>query len=256
LTGDGPALTLAGATAGKEDAAMTAHASHPPYTCPICGQSRSPQTIVHGEMIRSAVADLIHRDHPEWDGRAPVCLQCLQHFRTEYVEDVLEDERGELSAIDKDVLDSFKEQDLLAANLNAEFDSSLTTGQRVADAVATFGGSWTFIGIFGAVLVVWMAINTIILMHRPFDPYPFILLNLVLSCLAAIQAPVIMMSQNRQESKDRLRSENDYRVNLKAELEIRHLNEKMDLLLTRQWQRLLEIQRIQVELMEEMTRKR
>ena len=107
---------------------------------------------------------------------------------------------------------------------------------------------------FGVILVVWIAINSIALIWR-FDPYPFILLNLVLSCIAALQAPVIMMSQNRQEAKDRLRAEHDYQINLKAELEIRHLNAKIDLLLTHQWHRLLEIQQIQTELIEELARK-
>ncbi|HSA81745.1 MAG TPA: DUF1003 domain-containing protein, partial [Geminicoccaceae bacterium] len=120
------------------------------------------------------------------------------------------------------------------------------------DAIAAFGGSWTFILLFGAVILVWVLINAVALLARPFDPYPFILLNLVLSCLAAVQAPIIMMSQNRQEARDRLRSENDYRVNLKAELEIRHLHEKLDHLLQHQWERLMEIQQIQIELMNEI----
>ncbi len=111
---------------------------------------------------------------------------------------------------------------------------------------------WASDSLFAGVLIVWITINSIAMMGKPFDPYPFILLNLVLSCLAAIQAPVIMMSQNRQESKDRLRAENDYRVNLKAELEIRHLHSKIDLLLTHQWQRLLEIQQVQTDLLEEL----
>ncbi len=126
----------------------------------------------------------------------------------------------------------------------------------MADRVATFGGSWNFILIFGSVLLVWIAVNSIALLSKPFDPFPFILLNLVLSCLAAIQAPVIFMSQNRQEAKDRLRAENDYRVNLKAELEIRHLHAKLDLLLTHQWQRLLEIQQVQTDLLSELGRSR
>ena len=123
----------------------------------------------------------------------------------------------------------------------------------MADRIADFGGSWTFILSFGGFILVWVVINTIVLIARPFDPYPFILLNLFLSCLAAIQAPIIMMSQNRQELRDRLRSENDYRVNLKAELEIRHLHEKLDHLLQHQWERLIEIQQIQIELMNELT---
>ena len=131
--------------------------------------------------------------------------------------------------------------------------SSLIRGCQVQDVPP---GSWRFISIFMAVLFIWIFINTIVLIHKPFDPYPFILLNLILSCIAAIQAPIIMMSQNRQEAKDRLRSEHDYRVNLKAELEIRHPHEKMDHLLMTQWQRLLEIQEVQTELMEELARKR
>jgi uncharacterized membrane protein len=121
--------------------------------------------------------------------------------------------------------------------------------------MAEFGGSWRFISLFIAVMVIWIIINTIALLSKPFDPFPYILLNLVLSCLAAIQAPIIMMSQNRQEAKDRLRAEFDYRVNLKAELEIRQLHDKIDHLLEHQWQRLLEIQEIQMELLEEFTRK-
>jgi uncharacterized membrane protein len=143
----------------------------------------------------------------------------------------------------------------LSKNINAEFEQNLTFGERLADKIADFGGSWNFIVIFGGVLLLWVAVNSMILIWRPFDPYPFILLNLVLSGLAAVQAPIIMMSQNRQEAKDRFRSEHDYSINLKAELEIRHLHEKIDHLLKNQWQRLLEIQEIQMELMEELTRK-
>src|SRR6185436_16193408 len=135
---------------------------------------------------------------------------------------------------------------------NLELDQRVTFGDRLADRVARFGGSWAFILSFGAFLIVWMVINTIALFRRPFDPYPFILLNLILSTLAALQAPIIMMSQNRQETKDRLRAEHDYRVNLKAELEIRLLSERVDALVTHQWQRLLEIQKIQLDLMEEL----
>src|SRR5262245_2715004 len=129
---------------------------------------------------------------------------------------------------------------------NQAYEEGMTFGERVADQVAQFGGSWTFIGSFLLFMILWMILNH--QLKRPFDPYPFILLNLCLSCLAALQAPIIMMSQNRQEAKDRLRSENEYLVNLKAELEIRHLNLKLDRLLSLQWQRLLEIQRIQMEL--------
>jgi uncharacterized membrane protein len=223
--------------------------------CPVCGEPKPAHGMVHGAMVRPAVAALIARDHPGWGGGSLVCSECLHRFRTEYVEDVLEEDRGELSRIELEVVESFKQQELITQNLNRAFESGSTIGQRVADRVATFGGSWAFITIFFAILTAWMVVNSAALLRKPFDPYPFILLNLVLSCLAAIQAPIIIMSQNRQEAKDRLRSENDYRVNLKAELEIRHLNEKIDLLLSQQWRRLLEIQRIQMDLLEELGRR-
>jgi uncharacterized membrane protein len=235
---------------------MSDHAAKPMFTCPICGNQRPARSTVHGEMVRPAIAELIVREHPSWSVAGTLCTECLDRYRADYVQDVLETGKGELSQLEQDVVSSLREEELLSADLNTQFDQQLTLGQRVADHVAEFGGSWAFIGIFAAVMVVWMAINSFALLRQPFDPFPFILLNLVLSCLAAVQAPVIMMSQNRQEAKDRLRAENDYRVNLKAELEIRHLNEKIDLLLSRQWNRLIEIQRIQVELMEELTRRR
>ena len=181
-------------------------------------------------------------------------MSCLNLFRAAYVEDVLEEDKGELSQLEKDVVDSFKELDLVSANINTEFDHQLTMGERMSDTIADLGGSWKFISIFAGVLLGWIVINSVALLHRPFDPYPYILLNLVLSCLAAVQAPIIMMSQNRQEAKDRLRAEHDYRVNLKAELEIRHLNEKLDMLLTRHWERLVRIQEVQVQLLQELGR--
>ena len=132
----------------------------------------------------------------------------------------------------------------------------MTFGERLSDRMAEFGGSWKFLIIFCAVLIVWIATNGVLIARRAFDPYPFILLNLILSCLAAAQAPIIMMSQNRAEARDRLRAESDYKINLKAELEIRHLHEKLDHLLRRQYNRLFEIQQIQIELLEELGRKR
>jgi uncharacterized membrane protein len=166
----------------------------------------------------------------------------------------LESEKGELTNLDREVLESLQRHETLSSNVDAEFEEDLTLGQKMADGLASFGGSWTFLIIFGIILLIWIALNSILLLKKPFDPYPFILLNLVLSCLAAIQAPVIMMSQNRQEAKDRLRSQQDYQVNLKAELEIRHLHEKIDHLLSNQWERLVEIQQIQIDLLSELAR--
>jgi uncharacterized membrane protein len=240
----------------RETTTVTQHTHHEAFTCPVCGETRPARAAVHGAMIRPAIVELVRRAKPDWTPHDSVCTTCLHRFRAEYVEDVLEGERGALSRLEAQVVQSLKEQELLTADTNAQFDRGLTLGQRIADRVATFGGSWAFILLFGATIVAWIAVNTVGMLHRSFDPFPFILLNLVLSCLAAIQAPVIMMSQNRQEAKDRLRAENDFRINLKAELEIRHLNDKLDLMLSQHWQQLLEIQRTQMELMEEMTQRR
>jgi len=213
------------------------------FTCPVCHNERSDSQRVAGEVVRPTIVALIEKDHPDWKQTQSICQTCLNRYRMDYVEDILEEDKGELSSLERDVLAS------LAQHVNEEFEQQLTLGDRLADKIAEFGGSWAFICLFAGVLALWIIINTALLVTTPFDPYPFILLNLVLSCIAAIQAPVIMMSQNRQEDRDRLHAEHDYRVNLKAELEIRLLHEKMDLLLTRQWQRLLEIQRIQMDLM-------
>ena len=207
-------------------------------------------------LVRGVIAERIREACPDWTSASYICITDLNRFRNEYLTDIIKQDKGELTEIETDVVRSLQEQDLLSKNLNAEYDRQLTLGQRVADKIADFGGSWWFIGIFAAVLFFWVTVNTTFFLVKPFDPYPYIFLNLMLSCLAAIQAPVIMMSQNRQEEKDRLRAEYDYKVNLKAELEIRHLHEKIDHLLNSQWQRLLEIQEIQTELMEEIAERR
>jgi uncharacterized membrane protein len=223
--------------------------------CQICKRQQRPNEVLPGELIREPVVKTIRKTHPDWSPDGFICISDLNDFRGKYVRDVLETEKGELSTSEEQVMTSLKEYELLSKNVNIEFDQQLTLGERLADKIAEFGGSWGFILCFAGCFLLWIAINSIILIWKPFDPYPFILLNLFLSCLAAIQAPIIMMSQNRQGAKDRLRSQHDYSVNLKAELEIRHLHEKLDHLLMNQWQRLLEIQEIQTELMEELARK-
>src|SRR5690606_617876 len=156
------------------------------------------------------------------------------------------------AVIDKDVMEAFQNNSILSENIQDELESELTFGQRLADKVAAFGGSWAFIVTFFSFIVIWITINILFLATRPFDPYPFILLNLILSCLAAIQAPIIMMSQNRQEQKDRETSQRDYKINLKAELEIKLLSEKIDHLLVYQNKKLLEIQEIQTDYLEDI----
>lgn len=211
--------------------------------------------MVQGELARPVIIEMIRKASPAWSPGEAICFSCLSRARTEYIARVLEEQRGNLSRLDAEVLRTLREQEALAVDLNEQFDRQLTYGDLLADKVAAFGGSWRFIIGFGAVLIAWITVNSVALLRQPFDPYPYILLNLVLSCLAAIQAPVIMMSQNRQEAKDRLRAQHDYQVNLKAELEIRQLHWKLDQLLTDQWQKLLQIQQIQTDLMEELVHK-
>jgi uncharacterized membrane protein len=202
--------------------------------------------------VRPAVAELILKEIGSWSEDGWICSDDLQKFRHKHVQELLEAEKGELTTLEKEVLESLRQQEILSRDPEEELQSGLTKGQRLADRIAAVGGSWRFIASFAIVLFIWIVINTAVLVSRPFDPYPFILLNLLLSCVAAIQAPVIMMSQNRQEARDRLHARRDYQVNLKAELEIRHLNQKLDHLLSHQWERLVEIQEIQMELISEV----
>jgi uncharacterized membrane protein len=219
--------------------------------CSICKKPKPKARMMPSALVRSAVAEQIVAAYPDWKPDGYICLNDLNRFRMNYIQNLLESEKGELTTLDHDVLESLQRHETLSSNVDAEFDKDLTFGDKMADGLAAFGGSWKFLIIFGTLLLVWIALNSIMLLKKPFDPYPFILLNLLLSCLAAVQAPVIMMSQNRQESKDRLRSQHDYRVNLKAELEIRQLHDKIDHLLSHQWERLVEIQQIQIDLLSE-----
>ncbi len=230
-------------------------AQHVEEPCFHCKRIRPYDVMVPGEMLRPAIIETVKKRYPTWKPDQMICVDCLDLFRSEYVEDALKEEVGELTQLEQEVIDSMKQQETLTENLNLAFERSVTFGQRTADRVASFGGSWTFIGFFALVLAIWIGVNSAAVLLRPFDPYPYILLNLLLSCLAALQAPIIMMSQNRMEARDRLRSENDYQVNLKAELEIRHLHEKLDVLLKHQWQKLLEIQQIQMDFMKELARR-
>src|SRR6266576_5327615 len=227
---------------------------HAPLVCQICNKTKSPHAGMIAELIRPSLLEFIKKSTPDLDNKAFICFEDLGEFRKDYVKDGLEEEIGELSALDQEVVESLEQHEILSSDIEKQFEKELTFGERLSDRIAEFGGSWKFLITFGAVIFVWIGANAVLLATRAFDPYPFILLNLILSCLAAVQAPVIMMSQNRSEARDRLRAENDYKVNLKAELEIRHLHEKIDHLLRKQYNRLFEIQQIQIELLEEIGR--
>lgn len=220
--------------------------------CHVTKRQLPLNQLVLGASIRRPIFKLIQADYPDFTDESYVAVGNLNVYRKKYLEQLLEKELGEITILEKEVLDSIQENELLSTNIEEEIQENLPLGDRMADRIATFGGSWTFIMAFFGFILLWMMVNVYLLATRPFDPYPFILLNLILSCLAAIQAPIIMMSQNRKEAKDRQRSEYDYKVNLKAELEIRLLHEKIDHLIVHQNQRLLEIQQIQVDLMEDI----
>ena len=220
--------------------------------CAVCKKVFSPADVVSAHILRESVNALIQKEYPDWSDESYICRADLSFYRSKYVHSLLESEKGELSELEKEVLDSLQKHELISSDIDKEFEGEWTIGERLADRVASFGGSWSFLIIFAFFLFVWISINSLVLLWRPVDPYPYILLNLVLSCLAAIQAPIIMMSQNRQESKDRLRAQHDYQVNLKAELEIRQIHEKLDHLLSKQWERLVQIQEIQMEQLSEI----
>ena len=210
---------------------------------------------ISGKLLRHSILDLIRKEHPDFSEDNFLSISELNYYREKYITDYLTKETGELSELEKRVLAALTDKTTLTDKLDGDKDKKLTFGQKIADKVATFGGSWVFITIFGVFLVLWIAINVFWLANKGFDPYPFILLNLILSCIAAIQAPVIMMSQNRQEDKDRQRAKKDYMINLKSELEIRTLHEKMDHLVLHQQQELMEIQEMQIEMMSDILKK-
>ena len=220
--------------------------------CQICGRENKKTEVISAIIVRPAVSKFIAASISNWDPEGFICRDDLQKFRKEYLHKLMIDEKGELSDLEKDVIDKLAEYESISENLEKEFTANLTFGEKLSDKIASFGGSWKFIITFGTIIFFWILINTYFLLAKSFDPYPFILLNLVLSCLAALQAPVIMMSQNRQESRDRNRAEQDYKINLKSELELRQLHQKVDHLLIQQWERMTEIQEMQLEILEEI----
>lgn len=225
--------------------------------CMLCGQDRPADLSAAAASLRPGIADDIRQRHAaHWRDDGRICRRCLNAERSAYVLMQLARDRGELSALDAEVSRKASEHTAVAEHLETQFSRELTFGQHLADQVATVGGSWPFVVGFCVVLVVWIAINSLLLRAAAFDPYPYILLNLALSCVAALQAPIIMMSQNRRAARDRLEADEDYKINLKAELEIASLHDKVDHLLHVQWERMVEIQQAQIELLNELASRR
>ncbi len=206
---------------------------------------------IAAKAIRNPILTLIQNEYPDFDESKFLSISELNMFREKYISNYLIVEIGELSNFEAKVIGSLNEDKSLVNTVEDEIGVR-TVGQKVADQVAAFGGSWKFIILFGVFIFLWILANIYLLLNKGFDPYPFILLNLILSCLAALQAPVIMMSQNRQEEKDRERAKKDYMINLKSELEIRMLHEKLDHLIMRQQEELIEIQKVQIEKMNDI----
>jgi uncharacterized membrane protein len=223
--------------------------------CAVTGRHLLTHEVVPLASLRPALIEMIAKEHPAIGENAVIGRDEADAYRARYVEQLLEQERGALGDLERRVLASLANRETIAENADALADSNRTIGERAADRIAYWGGSWAFILLFIGLLCAWMLFNAR-QGGAAFDPFPFILLNLILSCIAALQAPIIMMSQRRQEAKDRMRAENDYRINLKAELEIRALHEKVDHIVTRQWQRLAEIQSLQIELLRDLAERR
>lgn len=217
-------------------------------SCVVCKRRIPPDVTFGVAAIPPRLADL-----PSEDAAGRVCSDCLGLARLRTLTQRLEAERGELSQLENEVARRTATGSTIARSLADDFARTTTRSQRVADGVARVGGSWTF--VLGALFVIglWIGSN-VALAGASFDPYPFILLNLALSCLAALQAPIIMMSQNRASARDRLEADQDFLVNLKAELEISGLHAKVDHLLHARWEDLMLVQQLQIDLLSRIQR--
>jgi len=224
----------------------------PKVNCSLCDAQVEGRTLASPQKLENRILDLIRKDRPEWEAKRGICANCLEQYRAKKFVSYLEAEYQKLSEIEHAVVSKITRRGRVSRVVHQDFDTSMTFGEHVADKVAQFGGSWAFIGLFGGILVAWMIVNAWVLALHPVVPYPFILLNLVLSTLAALQAPVIMMSQNRQAHKDRMQANQDYEINLMAEIEIRDLHDKLDSLRFKQWHELWHIQKRQIELLEHL----
>lgn len=218
--------------------------------CPVCNKEKFASEMFPGSSLRGSLVPLVQQMAPSWNPELDICGDCINKARTDFVSESLLGENDSFTEAEKEVIEAIQKQESVVFH-NQEDEAPETFAERLADKIAAVGGSWTFILSFSGILIFWIYLNTSTILQNHFDPYPYILLNLVLSCLAALQAPVIMMSQNRKETKDRLRAEADYKTNLKAELEIRHLHIKLDQLISNQWRKLLEIQQVQMDMMKD-----
>lgn len=211
------------------------------FNCAINHKPYSISQLKPSDSIGDSLMDFIKSKGMTINQGEFISIDAYLGLRSEQLRLQIADEKGALTKLENEVMDSINADELLSADL-ADEQSNSSYGEKLSDKISSFGGSWAFIIAFFMVIMAWILANSVILTNPSFDPYPFILLNLVLSCIAAVQAPIIMMSQNRQESRDRMRSKNDYKVNLKSELEVRMLHEKVDFILHHQGEHLHELQ--------------
>lgn len=200
------------------------------------------QDYVHLKTIDTDIRSFILQKNKKLTIESQIPFITFMNYHFEYIKEKIIQDQNETKKINQEMLEQLKNKQIISQNLNTTINQKATFGQKSADAIAKFGGSW-------------ILLNTLHFFGLSFDRYPFILLNLVLSCLAAIQAPIIMMSQNRQAARDRIAADHDYQTNLKAELEISLLHEKIDYLMSQQWQQMLELQQLQIELLTQLNKK-
>ncbi|EOH93491.1 DUF1003 domain-containing protein [Enterococcus villorum] len=210
---------------------------------------------VYLKTIDAEIRSFILKKNEKLTVESKIPFITFMNYHFEYIKEKILQDQNETKKINQQMLQQLNNKQIISQNLNATINQKVTFGQKAADAIAKFGGSWPFIFIFLLVLASWILLNSLHFFGVSFDNYPFILLNLVLSCLAAVQAPIIMMSQNRQAARDRIAADHDYQTNLKAELEISLLHEKIDYLMSQQWQQMLELQQLQIELLTQLTEK-
>ncbi|MET1140051.1 DUF1003 domain-containing protein [Enterococcus hirae] len=213
------------------------------------------QDYVHLKTIDTDIRSFILQKNKKLTIESQIPFITFMNYHFEYIKEKIIQDQNETKKINQEMLEQLKNKQIISQNLNTTINQKATFGQKSADEIAKFGGSWPFIFLFVVILGSWILLNTLHFLGLSFDRYPFILLNLVLSCLAAIQAPIIMMSQNRQATRDRIAADHDYQTNLKAELEISLLHEKIDYLMSQQWQQMLELQQLQIELLTQLNKK-
>jgi uncharacterized membrane protein len=221
-------------------------------TCEICKKNFSMNNLIPVPLFRKGFMETVLKKYPTINLEGFVCHPDFDKLNSYHYSIVLEREMGELTDLEREVLQSLQDHTPLSENIAEEYAEKMTIGEKLADMIAEFGGSWKFIILFITIILVWMLVNTFFIYFNVFDPYPFILLNLFLSCLAAMQAPVIMMSQNRQSAKDRLKMESDYQINLKSELQIRHINARLNHLMNFCWRHFNQIKENHEDMFEDL----